>query len=498
MSTKRFLSGDEAFAEGVRLARPQVISAYPITPQTVVVERLSEMVESGELKAEYVHVESEHSALSCAIGASATGARTFTATSSQGLLYMAECLTYASGGRFPIVMMNANRSTALPWNIYGDQRDSLALLDHGWIQAYAEDNQEALDLALMAYALAEDARVQTPVMVNLDGFALTHTYETVDVPTPEQADAFLPAYETKNRFDFDGPVNIGFSAGPEYNRYFKYWEHRDMLNVPTVLKEVEERFDRVFGRKYSGMVEAVQCEDAEYVLVTLGSIAGLVRSVLPALREKGLHVGLLRIRYLRPLPSCEIARALVHAKAVGVLEKDVSFGAEGTVFTNVNSVLQQAGLHVPTCNFIGGLGGDDITPQQVEEMFRVLAERAAAAGSKVVGNDEAVDVEAPGSGASGGVSEVAAAAAAGDALEASAVCETSVAPAAFAAPVAPAAPVTLAANAASDFPRVMFLGIDDLGSPGVCVPDACPSSAYLPGACVLDASPSSTCSKEMN
>ena len=182
MRMKRFLSGDEAFAEGVRLARPQVISAYPITPQTVVVERLSEMVEEGQLAAEYVHVESEHSALSCAIGASATGARTFTATSSQGLLYMAECLTYAAGGRFPIVMMNANRATALPWNIYGDQRDSLALLDHGWVQAYAQDNQEALDLALMAYAVAEDPKVRTPFMVNLDGFALTHTYESVDIP----------------------------------------------------------------------------------------------------------------------------------------------------------------------------------------------------------------------------------------------------------------------------------------------------------------------------
>ena len=244
---KRFLSGDEALAEGVRLARPQVISAYPITPQTVVVERLSEMVEDGSLAAEYVHVESEHSALSCAIGASATGARTFTATSSQGLLYMAECLTYASGGRFPIVMMNANRATALPWNIYGDQRDSLSLLDHGWIQVYAENNQEALDLALMAYAVAEDPAVRTPVMVNLDGFALTHTYETVDVPTPEQADAFLPPYDgAGNSFDFENPVSIGFSAGPDYDRYFKYWEHRDMLEAaPRAIKEAEARFKEV-------------------------------------------------------------------------------------------------------------------------------------------------------------------------------------------------------------------------------------------------------------
>ena len=382
MSAKRFLSGDEAFAEGVRLARPQVVSAYPITPQTVVVERLSEMVEAGDLAAEYVHVESEHSALSCAIGASATGARTFTATSSQGLLYMAECLTYASGGRFPIVMMNANRSTALPWNIYGDQRDSLALLDHGWIQVYAENNQEALDLALMAYAVAEDKRVQTPVMVNLDGFALTHTYETVEVPSPEQADAFLPPYQTKNRFDFEHPTNIGFSAGPEYNRYFKYQEHQDLLNAPAVIEEVEQRFAQVFGRRYPGLVEAVQCEDADYVLVTLGSAAGLVRTVVESLRAQGLRVGLLRIRYLRPLPTVALAAALGNAKAVAVLEKDVSFGAEGTVFTNVNSALQQAGVRVPTYDFIGGLGGDDIMPVQVEAIFRTLV-RSVSEGAEV-------------------------------------------------------------------------------------------------------------------
>ena len=379
---RRFLSGDEAFAEGVRLARPQVISAYPITPQTVVVERLSEMVEAGELAAEYVHVESEHSALSCAIGASAAGARTFTATSSQGLLYMAECLTYASGGRFPIVMMNANRATALPWNIYGDQRDSLALLDHGWIQVYAEDNQEALDLALMAYAVAEDARVRTPVMVNLDGFALTHTYETVDVPAPEQADAFLPPYDgSGNRFDFEHPVNIGFSAGPEYNRYFKYWEHRDMLEgAPCAIEAAEARFAEVFGRRYPGMIERVNCDDADVILVTLGSAAGLARGVVAKLRARGVRAGMLRIRYLRPMPSALIAEALCGARAVGVLEKDVSFGAEGTVFTNVNSALHQAGVRVPTYNFIGGLGGDDISETQVEGIFAALAQVGVDAG----------------------------------------------------------------------------------------------------------------------
>ena len=367
--SRKFLSGDEALAEGVRLARPQVISAYPITPQTVVVERLSEMVESGALQAEYLHVESEHSALSAAMGASATGARAFTATSSQGLLYMAEVLTYAAGGRFPLVMMNANRATALPWNIYGDQRDSLALLDHGWIQVYAEDNQECLDLVLMAYALAEDPAVMTPVMVNLDGFALTHTYASVEVPSQEQADAFLPPFQSANRFDFEYPVNMGYSAGPEFNRYYKYWAHRDMQAAAAKIDEVEQRFAQVMGRSYPGMVEAYRLDDADYVLVTLGSAAGLVRGVVDALRAAGMRAGMLKIRYMRPFPPDQVADALTRCRAAAVLEKDISFGAEGTVFTNVNSALQQAGVTTPTFNFIGGLGGDDISAQQIESIF---------------------------------------------------------------------------------------------------------------------------------
>lgn len=378
---RKFLSGDEAFAEGVRLARPQVISAYPITPQTVVVERLSEMVGAGDLDAEYMHVESEHTALAACIGAAAAGARTFTATSSQGLLYMAENLTYASGGRFPIVMMNANRATALPWNIYGDQRDSLALLDHGWIQVYADTNQEALDLALMAYKLAESEDVMIPVMVNIDGFALTHTYEMVDVPTQEQADAFLPPYVTTNRFDFDNPVNIGYSAGPEYNRYFKFWEHHDTADSLNAVERVEADFAQVFGREYPGAVERYRCDDADVILVTLGSIAGLARTTVDAYREAGVKAGMLRIRYLRPMPFAAIADALKGAKAVGVLEKDISFGAEGTVFTNVNSALQQAGLFIPALNFVGGLGGDDISAAQMNGIYQCLCRLADADAS---------------------------------------------------------------------------------------------------------------------
>ncbi len=208
--TRVFVSGNEAVALGVRLSRPHVISAYPITPQTIVVERLSDFVEDQSLKAEFLHVESEHSAMAAAMGVSSVGARAFTATSSQGLLHMAECVHYASGGRFPIVMMNANRSVAVPWSIYGDQRDSLGLLDSGWIQVYVEDAQEALDMTIQAYRIAEDERVMTPFMVNLDGFVLTHTYEPVFVPDQEAVDAYLPKFETDNKMDIETPRSLCF------------------------------------------------------------------------------------------------------------------------------------------------------------------------------------------------------------------------------------------------------------------------------------------------
>lgn len=385
---KKFLSGNEAFAEGIRLARPQVISAYPITPQTIVVERLSEMVEDGSLGAEFIHVESEHSALSCAMGASAVGARAFTATSSQGLLYMAECLTYASGGRFPIVMMNANRSTALPWNIYGDQRDSISQLDCGWIQAYAVDAQEALDLALMSYYIAEKKEVSTPFMANLDGFVLTHTYEVVEVPTQEQADEFLPKFETENKLDFAHPRNLGFSAGPAHNTAFKYKEHIGLLNAAKVILEAEDKFAEIFGRRYTGLTESYRIEDADYILITLGSIAGLVRETVDNLREQGEKVGLLRIRYLRPFPNEEIANAARNAKAIAVLEKDISFGNEGTVYTNVNSALQKARLSLPTSGYIGGLGGRNISAEEIETIFKELKQEQTKVSFIGIGGEE--------------------------------------------------------------------------------------------------------------
>ncbi len=372
---KQFLSGNEAFAYGVRLARPQVISAYPITPQTIVVEKLSEFVEDGSLNAEFIHVESEHSALSCAMGASSVGARAFTATSSQGLLYMAECLPYAAGGRFPIVMMNANRSTALPWNIYGDQRDSISQLDSGWIQAYAENAQEALDLALMSFYIAEHKDVSTPFMANLDGFVLTHTYEVVDVPTAEQADAFLPKYQTDNKMDLQHPRNLAFSAGPDTNAFFKHREHLGILNASKIIGEAEERFAKIFGRRYTGLTESYRTEDADYILITLGSLSGLVREVVDELRKEGSRVGLLRLRYLRPFPNEEIAATVKNAKAVAVLEKDISFGNEGTVYTNVNSALQKAKLRIPSSDYIGGLGGRNISKEEIKIIFDELEQQ---------------------------------------------------------------------------------------------------------------------------
>jgi pyruvate ferredoxin oxidoreductase alpha subunit len=377
---KAFLSGNDALAEGVRLARPQVISAYPITPQTTVVERLSEMVEDGSLKSEYIHVESEHSALSAAMGSSSVGARTFTATSSQGLLYMAECLHYASGGRYPIVMMNANRSTALPWNIYGDQRDSLSQLDCGWIQVYVEDAQESLDMVLQSYVIAENLKVLTPIMINLDGFILTHTYELVEIPTQEQADKFIPKFETPYKMDVDKPVNMAFSAGPADNTEFKYQQHKAMTYSKQVIAGVDEEFFKQFGRKYGGMVEEYKCEDAEYVLVTLGSVTGLARIVVDGLRQEGLKVGVFKIRFLRPFPEDEVINLAKHVKGIGVLEKDISFGYEGTVYTNVNSSIVKSGVAVASYNFVAGLGGRDISKENIRECFEYV--KSGAQGAK--------------------------------------------------------------------------------------------------------------------
>lgn len=364
---RRFLSGNEAVAEGVRLSKPNVISAYPITPQTTVVEKLSEIVEQKQLDSRFVHVESEHSALSCAIGASAIGARTFTATSSQGLLYMAECLPYAAGGKFPIVMVNANRSTALPWNIFGDQRDSLSQLDSGWIQVYVEDAQEALDTVIEAYYIAEHKKISTPVMINLDGFDLTHTYEPVDVPESNDVDEFLPKFETENKFDVDHPRNLGFSVGPSDNLEWKIRENKAVVDSLEIIEESRSKFKKIFNRDHGGVIDSYKVEDADYVLISIGSISGLIRSVVDELREQGEKVGYLKLRYIRPFPTEKLRNELQNTKRIGVLEKDISFGHFGTVYTNVKSVTD-----IDSQNFVGGLGGRNITRDNIKEIFQKL------------------------------------------------------------------------------------------------------------------------------
>ena len=371
-----FISGDEAVAEGVRLARPHVISAYPITPQTIVVERLSEMVEDGSLDAKYIHVESEHSAMSAAMGVSSVGARAFTATSSQGLLYMAEGVHYASGGRMPIVMMNANRSVALPWSIYGDHRDSISMLDSGWIQVYVEDAQEALDMIIQAYKIAEDPLVLTPVMVNLDGFVLTHTYEIVDIPLQSDVDSFLPTFQTPNKMSLENPKSMGFSTSPADNMEFKYQQHRAMLDSREIIKSVDKDFEDKFGRSYGGLIDSYFCDDAEIVLVTVGSVTGTARIAVDNLRLRGVKAGVLKLRFLRPFPDAEIRDILGNVKALGVMDKDISFGYEGTVFTNVNSALVHLEKRPLSVNFIGGLGGRDISVGDIEGIYTELIEIA--------------------------------------------------------------------------------------------------------------------------
>lgn len=370
---KKFICGNDAVAEGVRLARPHVISAYPITPQTIAVERLSEMVEDGSLKAEYMHVESEHSALACAMGVSSVGARAFTATSSQGLLYMAECLPYSSGARMPIVMMNANRALATPWNIYGDQMDSMFLLNSGWIQVYVEDAQEALDMMIQAYRIAEDKNVMTPMMVNLDGFVLTHTYELVEIPEQKDVDEFLPAINMKEQaMTLEDPKSLCISAGNDFNLEFKMKQDRDMLNSEEIIEQVDKEFGDRFGRYYNGMIESYKCDDAEVVLVTTGSVTGTARIICDLMREEGKKVGILKLRYIRPFPSDKIRKVLKNVKALGVIDKNVSFGYEGTIFTNVNSALVTMDKVPATINFIGGLGGRDITKENIRQMYNSL------------------------------------------------------------------------------------------------------------------------------
>lgn len=374
MSKKVFLSANEAAAHGVRLARPHVVSAYPITPQTTLVEKVADFIANGELAAKYLMVESEHSAMASALGAAMMGARTFTASSSQGLLYMCEMLSYVSGARFPIVMADANRATATPWSILGDHRDAMAMRDSGFIQLYVESGQEALDTMIQAYKLAEDPQVMLPVMVNLDGFTLTHTYEAVEIPEQAEVDAFLPPYQTKNKFDLANPMSLCDGFLIDIQTEERIMQCNAYEAAKGKLAQIDADFAKAFGRSYGGMVEEYKTEGADYVLVAMGTTAGTVRTVVDELNARGRKVGMIKVRSFRPFPKEFFAGLGDRFKAVGVIDRSISFGYDGTVYADVKSSMYGSGAKM--ANFICGLAGRDISKPMIEQMFDVLENMA--------------------------------------------------------------------------------------------------------------------------
>ncbi len=393
---RRFISGTTACAEAARLARVQVVAAYPITPQTHIVEALTQYAYDGVLEAEMIPVESEYAAMSASVGASLVGARAFTASSSQGLALMHEILPYAAGLRLPLVMAVANRSVASPVTIFADHQDSLPQRETGFLQLYAESCQEILDLTLLAYRVAEDTEVLLPVMVCFDGFFLSHISEPVEVPGPEEALAFVPlrepAYPT---LDLDRPKCFNVMAFPEYFEEFQRDKHESMLRAAGVFDRAAEEFAKTFGRKHERL-KVYRVEDAEQVLVGLGSMMGTTRQVVDRLREQGRKVGMIGLLCYRPFPMAELSRHLAGGKTVGVLDRDLGYGSGGIVFQDVCRSLYNLADRGPAVNFILGLGGRDVTEDTIEACYDRLARldrhQALPAGQEVFWPDENRDL----------------------------------------------------------------------------------------------------------
>jgi pyruvate ferredoxin oxidoreductase alpha subunit len=361
------IEGSQAVAQAVAYCRPDVICAYPISPQTHIVERLSAIVKKGEMgSAQFINVESEFAAMSVAIGASATGARTYTATASQGLLYMVEAVYNAAGLGLPIVMTVANRAIGAPINIWNDHSDSMSQRDSGWIQLYAESNQEALDLHIQAYKLAEE--VSLPVMVCMDGFILTHAYERIDIPTPEQIDAYLPPFEPRQLLDPADPITIGAMVGPEAFSEVRYLMHAKQMQALDVIPRIASEFEEGFDRPSGGLVRGYRTEDAEVIVVALGSVLGTIEDVIDEMREEGHKIGALAIKCFRPWPADEVRGALQNAKRVIVLEKAFAVGAGGIVGQNTRLAL--TGLPIEVNDVVAGLGGRAITKPSLHRLFR--------------------------------------------------------------------------------------------------------------------------------
>ncbi|MCU7842334.1 MAG: pyruvate ferredoxin oxidoreductase [Candidatus Thiodiazotropha sp. (ex Monitilora ramsayi)] len=360
------IEGSHGIAEAVALCRPEVICAYPITPQTHIVEDLGAMVKSGNLKqCEFINVESEFAALSVAIGSSAAGARSYTATASQGLLYMAEAVYNASGLGLPIVMTVGNRAIGAPINIWNDQSDSMSMRDAGWIQLFAETNQEALDLHIQAFRIAE--KLSMPVMVCVDGFILTHAYERMDIPEQDQVDRFLPPFEPRQALDPAEPISIGAMVGPEAFTEVRYLAHHKQMQALELIPEIAEEFKTIFGRDSGGLISNYRTDDAETIIVTLGSVIGTIADVIDTMRDAGHRIGAISLRCYRPFPKELLREALLDCQRVVVFEKCLAVGMGGIVANNVR--MSTRGLSTPVYTVIGGLGGRPITRKSLTDLF---------------------------------------------------------------------------------------------------------------------------------
>jgi pyruvate ferredoxin oxidoreductase alpha subunit len=364
------LEGNGAAAEAMRLARIGVVSAYPITPQSPIAEVLSDYTGDGRLDAKYIRVESEHTAMSVAIGAQLTGVRTGTATSSVGLALMFEMLGAAAGLRLPIVMPVVNRALVAPWSLWCDHQDSMAARDLGWIQLYAEDCQDVLDLMFIAYKTAENAKVLLPAMVCMDGFFLSHMSQAVEVPSQEDVDAFLPPYKAQNlKLDLADPMFVNNLIPPAEFMEMRFQQYQGFENTMPVLKDVMAGFRNHFGRAHQPL-EAYRCEDAEAVLITIGSMSGTVKEIVDQYRNQGKKVGNLKIVSFRPFPEEELVDLLPTGGRIGVFDRSMSLGAPaGPVCMEVRSALANHGLHQPVQAFIVGLGGRDVRPVAVTTAF---------------------------------------------------------------------------------------------------------------------------------
>lgn len=362
---RKVIMGNHALSYGAMLSRAQVIAAYPITPQTQVVELLSEMCADGTLNAKFIKVESEHSAMAACLGASLAGARTFTATSAQGLALMHEMLHWAAGGRMPVVMGNINRAMAPGWSIWTDQNDSLSERDTGWIQFYCASNQEVLDTVIQAYKISE--KIMIPSMIILDAFALSHTYEVVEIPEQEKVDAYLPPFNPPFRLTPEDPHAFGGLTSPDHYMELRYKLQKDMEKVPDLVEDTGREYERMFGR-YLGQVDEYLCDDAEFIFVTSGTAGYTARVVVDELREKGIKAGNLRVKMFRPFPFKKIREILSRVPKVAVLDRNLSYGHHGIFYQEVKSAMYGQPVQPVIFGFVAGLGGRDITRESFKEI----------------------------------------------------------------------------------------------------------------------------------